>query len=530
MFGSVHYQWKGQTPYIVNGQEIQGKDAGAFNAFCINILGNWNGCGSCHPGMGARPGAILTQAELVNIDCLICHQVDYKRVRVGDTFVPDTALMTISMDQAVQTVDTPVKGNCLFCHARSGGNDGFKRGDLTLAHANTTDRTFDVHMATTGANLQCVDCHNWENHHVPGRGADLRPSDLPTVPLCTNCHADKATSTGHSSAEVNRHVNKLACQTCHIPIYAKDAADTTATEATEIHRTWQQSHYTGVRYEPVVTLANNVIPVYRFWNKTSSGYTIYDTIAISLDTGNYGISRPLGSINDPNRKLYPFKYKTAEQPILTTSHKLIALDTSVFFATGDPQQAIAAGLTNMGLPSTEPYNWITTDEFLLLDHEVMPAERVLTCNQCHGTTNQMDLPGLGYVLKGPQSTVCTQCHGRENMPDFFDLHNEHRSEGISYSSCHNFSRQTASPGTTSTPTSTPKIAPPAADVAQIYASSCASCHGANRTGGQGPSITQSALSNRSVSNLTSFISGHNTGRNLTSAQVAALTNWLKTTP
>ncbi len=109
--------------------------------------------------------------------------------------MPDTAVMTISMDQAVQTVHKPERTNCLFCHARSGGADGFKRGDLTLAHANTTDTTFDVHMAVTGANRQCVDCHNWENHHVPGRGADLRPSDLATVPLCTDCHAGKATAT-----------------------------------------------------------------------------------------------------------------------------------------------------------------------------------------------------------------------------------------------------------------------------------------------------------------------------------------------
>lgn len=442
MFGSVHYQWKGATPFILNGPEIQGKDAGSFNSFCINILGNWNSCGACHVGLGARPEATATTAQLSNIDCLICHQKDYKRIKVGDTFVPDTATMTISMDQAVQSVHIPVRTVCLPCHARSGGADAYKRGDLTLAHGNTTDRMFDIHMATTGANLQCINCHAWDKHHVSGRGADLRPSDLPTVPLCTNCHPTKATATGHSTAAINRHVNKVACQTCHIPIYAKNAADTAATEATETHRTWQQSHYTGERYEPIFTTANDLIPRYRFWSKSSSAYNLGDVASISPDTGNYASSRPEGSINDPASKLYPFKYKTAEQPFATGPQKLIALDTSVFFATGNPQQAVVAGLTNMGLPPTEPYAWVTTDEFLMLNHEVMPAERVLTCNECHETTTRINLPQLGYVLKGPEATVCTQCHGRENLPSFTSLHDKHRSEGINCSACHPFGRGT----------------------------------------------------------------------------------------
>jgi mono/diheme cytochrome c family protein len=528
MFGAVHYQWKGQTPFIVDGPDIQGKDAGAFNAFCINILGNWKGCGTCHPGLGARPETTLTQSQLANIDCLICHQKDYKRTIIGDTFVPDTANMTISIDQAVRTVHLPERTNCVFCHARSGGGDAFKRGDLTLAHASTTDVNFDIHMSTTGVDLQCVDCHNWENHHVPGRGADLRPSDLQTVPQCTDCHAGKATANGHSTPEVNRHVSKLACQTCHIPAYGKDAADTTANEATETHRTWVQSHFDGVRYEPIITLGNNIIPVYRFWDKTSSAYNMNDTAVVSPDTGNYAISRPNGSINDPDSKLYPFKYKTAEQPLTTASQKLIALDTSVFFATGDAQQAISAGLSNMGMSPAEPSSWVTTDEFLMLNHEVSPAGSALTCNQCHGTTTQINLSALGYVLKGPQSAVCSQCHEQENYAGFTSNHNKHRSEGVDCSSCHNFTRRQVTPTTTGTTTTT--TAPPATTtsqttaIAQVYANQCAGCHGANRQGGQGPALTTTALANLTLSQVQNRV--NHSGR-LTSALVPLMAEYLK---
>ena len=53
--GSSHYQWQGPTPYTVNGPEIQGKLETAFNSYCVSILGNWNACGSCHVGLGAKP-------------------------------------------------------------------------------------------------------------------------------------------------------------------------------------------------------------------------------------------------------------------------------------------------------------------------------------------------------------------------------------------------------------------------------------------------------------------------------------------
>ncbi len=606
MFGAVHYQWKGQTPFIVNGTDIQGKDAGAFNAFCINILGNWNGCGACHPGLGAKPEAIVSQAQLQNIDCLMCHQQEYKRVRSGAVYVPDTAAMTISMDQAVKSVHLPVRKNCLQCHARSGGADAFKRGDLTLAHGSTTDKTFDAHMATTGANLECRNCHVWENHHAPGRGADLRPSDLPYVPQCIDCHADKKTATGHATAAVNRHTDKVACQTCHIPVYAKDAADTVALERTEIHRTWQHSEFSGVRYEPIFTLANNVLPVYAFWNKNTISYNMNDTAVPSAKTGVYPITTLVGSINDSTSMLYPFKYKTAEQPMTTATQKLIALDTAVFFATGDAQKAIASGLTNMGLPATEPYTWVTTECYLMLNHEVMPASNALTCNQCHKNTAQIDLPGLGYVLKGPQATVCTQCHGQEKLPAFESVHNKHRSQGIDCASCHNFTRpQKAPPGATqvqmpSGPDVPSPLPPPngeqlyitncigchsnppptqwasgrttaqivnsintgpgnmpayfsilsptqVADIAmfiqglspplpppptsQIYATNCASCHGADRLGtALGPNVSQTALAKYTEVSLVAHIAGHQTGVGLLAEERNALAAYLKNTP
>ncbi len=161
--------------YTVNGPAMQGKLNTALNSYCISILGNWNACGTCHVGLGAKPEATATPSQLQNIDCLICHQKDYKRKK--DTtgfFVPDTANMAVTMDQAVQTVHKPVRANCVQCHAKGGGGDNNKRGDMALAHATTTDRNFDVHMSSTGANLTCQQCHTTEQS--PDRGPRLGSS------------------------------------------------------------------------------------------------------------------------------------------------------------------------------------------------------------------------------------------------------------------------------------------------------------------------------------------------------------------
>jgi len=439
---SVMYQWEGETPEMASGPARQGKISGAVNSYCINIAGNWNVCGNCHVGLGARPTAEATPEQLANIDCMMCHQEAYRRKKVDGAFVPDTDAMAISMDQAARTVHRPERYNCLQCHAKAGGGDAVKRGDLTMAQVSTSDRSFDVHMATTGGNMKCQQCHTFTNHRVAGRGSDLRPSDSADVPECSDCHAVMTTPDGHEGEYVERHIDRVACQTCHIPVYAKDAADSAATEATETHRTWLDSHSTAPPFHPAMLTANDLAPEYRFWNRTSRNYLLHEVATIDPATGRYPTSRPLGDIDDPSSKLYPFKYKTAEQPFAHDQGKLIALDTAVFFATGDAIAATEAGLVNMGLSSTEPYSWVETDTYQMLNHEVSESGVALTCTQCHGSTARMDLQGeLGYALKGPRNVVCYQCHGNKGDKSFTELHDKHvKDKRYDCSWCHDFSR------------------------------------------------------------------------------------------
>lgn len=452
VFGSSHYQWMGNAPYNVNNSSIQqGKLLNSINSYCVNILGNWDGidanwtgaCSNCHIGRGVQPSPTSSATQLDNIDCLVCHQDKYKRKKNATTglFEPDTAAMVITMDQAVQTVHKPTRAGCLSCHAKAGGGDAVKRGDLALANGTTGDSAYDVHMATTRGNLACQACHTVQNHRIAGSGSDLRVVDLNVQMKCSSCHTTKESPTGHVTAAVNTHVGRVACQTCHIPKYGRNAADTAATEATEVHRSWLSTASSAPPYHPAATKANNVTPRYAFWNGYSNIGLLHDTPAKDPATNAYPIARPIGGINDAASKLYPFKYKTSEAPFATNRGKLIAIDTSVFFATANSDAAVKQGLVNMGYASTEPYSWVTTDVYQLITHTVPTAASVLACTSCHENTTQMNLPALGYAKKADFSVICTQCHRQKSYRGLTANHDRHVTrQKFDCSWCHTFSR------------------------------------------------------------------------------------------
>ncbi len=443
VFGSVHYQWLGETPYMNNGPETQGKLDVGVNSYCINITGNWNGCGACHVGLGDRPETTQTYAQLENIDCMICHQQEYKRKKVDGKFIPDTDNMSITIVEAAQTVHKPTRATCTQCHAKGGGGDNLKRGDMAIAHASTADRNFDVHMATSGGDLSCQDCHSTSNHRIAGKGSDLRPTDLDVQMSCTDCHETKGEVNGHDNKDIGNHVARVACQTCHIATYARNAADTAASEMTEIHRDWRLPHVTASGpIHPTSTMAGDLVPKYSWWNGTSTSYLLFDTVTIDPITSHIPTSRPSGAVDDANAKLYPFKYKTASQPLATATQDLIALDTSVYFTTGDEVAATEAGLVNMDYSALASYEWVTTDTYQLITHEVSPSSAALSCSACHGSTQRMDLQSdLGYNLKGPESTVCRQCHGSEDNKGFTKVHEKHvEDKNYDCSWCHSFTR------------------------------------------------------------------------------------------
>jgi len=474
VWNSTHYKWLGEAPDMVNQPELlQGKLTNAVNSYCINIEGDWPVCGSCHVGRGVKPDGGITDTK-ANIDCLMCHNQDYalNRVRLPDgSMGPAAGTDQATLDSYVQNIAPPTRKACLKCHAYAGGGDGVKRGDLSAALGDNTDPHFDVHMNVTGADLQCQDCHVFSDHKTIGKGSDLRPTDdlLRGAELtCANstCHVGMDSGTGHASAgrrnEPDRHIDRVACQSCHIPEFAK--------WETEVHRDWRYHHdATGNLVDastcgvdgnppcpghPDVHKSANLAPSLLFWNRTSDNYLLHDPAILDTLTNAYPTSRPLGDVlaSDPlaGGKLTPFKYKTADAPMVTADNVMIALDTFEFLkGSGNVVTAIENGLVNMGYPANTDYSWIVSDTYQMINHGVNPASDVADCSYCHGNgvldvDNDSTLDVMGYRLKGPKVDVCNQCHdGSKKLPRTWDkMHNhvDKGSAGIGCNFCHSFER------------------------------------------------------------------------------------------
>lgn len=455
MADSTHYKWVGETPDMVNATgTLQGKLTNAVNSYCINILGDWKICGKCHVGRGLRPDD--TQAGIENIDCLMCHNADYamERTRLADGSMGPVSTDPAVLDGFVQNIAKPTRTNCLKCHANAGGGDAVKRGDLAMANIANADPNFDVHMNSAGADVQCRDCHTFKNHKTIGKGSDLRPTDdlaRGAELKCTNCHAsnphgsdyspNKKVSSPSNAYMRDRHANEgVACQTCHIPTYGK--------VATEMHRDWTRHHggepadgSTGPGH-PYTDKQADVVPEYKWWNRTSDNYLLGDDASLTFDAakGTYPTSRPLGGFQDG--KIYPFKYKTAYQPMVTADSNLLALDTLVYLGTtGDVNEAIASGLANQGYPTDEPVEWITTDTYQLINHGAETKENALGCSDCHSysgetTNSRMPFTELGYHTWPTKVKNCTLCHEQKSKP-WQDMHEKHAEEmGKNCIGCH----------------------------------------------------------------------------------------------
>jgi len=77
----------------------------------------------------------------------------------------------------------------------------------------------DVHMDAEGLNFSCQTCHTTENHDIAGSRFDWDVQGESNLQTCSTCHSDAP----HGDETMDAHTVKFACQTCHIPVYSKEA-------------------------------------------------------------------------------------------------------------------------------------------------------------------------------------------------------------------------------------------------------------------------------------------------------------------
>ncbi|ABM80066.1 cytochrome c3 family protein [Hyperthermus butylicus] len=391
--------WRGEVPINYIGKAVLKAPPPGYEKLEGKFIAS--GCSMCHGvSLGLPPEPEMTREQLENIDCLVCHSTIYRGGPIGVKqgfrilykdelgrwrYMPNP---NISIDTLAKSiVETPTKEACLACHAFSGGGPGFKRPNLDPSLMGNVDESIDVHLAR---GMNCVDCHHAEDHKFPTKSADTWFREDGEVPECTDCHGEKP----HMGLEgwiINRFHHRVACQTCHIPYIARNE-----TYPTDVARDWREAEFKpeAARYEPKITLESYVVPVYRWYNGTRKVY-VYPNPVEPDEEGRIIYVEPLGSRDDPNSKIYPFKLHIAVVPYDSIHKVPVPIKVGIVFATGNVEAAIKAGAAAAGLNWTGDY--VTLVRYMQVNHGVAPKEEALGCFSCHGPTiRRMPWPELGY--------------------------------------------------------------------------------------------------------------------------------------
>ncbi len=382
---TAHWQWLGGEVTVPGhaGRTRIGKK-NLLNNFCISISGNQASCTKCHAGYGWKD-ASFDFAQADNVDCLVCHERSGTYVK-GDAGLPAKG---VDLQAAAKSVGFPRRENCSVCHSYGGGGQGVKHGDLDSSLENPTGDD-DVHMGRLGFN--CVDCHRTEAHDVRGRAFSVSVEDEHGI-ACEDCHREPP----HGDARLNAHLDSVACQTCHIPTYARRLPTKQFwdwSKAGDATRPDDPHQYLKIKGEFVYD--HDVVPEYAWFNRSVDRYLLGDRMD---PAGVTDINRPRGDLHDRTAKIWPFKVHRAMQHY---DKKLDVLLPPVTGGEGgywhdfDWDKALRLGAKAAGIEYSGEYGWAKTAMYWPLSHMVAPKEKALRCDDCHGEKRRMDWKALGY--------------------------------------------------------------------------------------------------------------------------------------
>ena len=388
---TVHWTWTEMQEVPGKGTKDLGKK-NAINNFCIALPSNWPRCTSCHAGYGWKD-ASFDFSKPQNVDCLICHDTTgtYKKTPTG-AGAPDEK---VDLEKVAQSVGKTNRRSCGACHFFGGGGDHIKHGDLDSSLA-SPPRAIDVHMGTDGKDMTCSACHKTKEHNIPGQALSVSASGGVTLD-CADCHS----ATPHKNVAYNKHIERVACQTCHVPTFARMLPtkvwwdwSTAGREVKEAPKDqWGQVLYDKMKGD--FKWAKDVVPAYMWFNGTVERHLLGEKIDPAKLPVHHNY--PLGKKGEKNAKIWPFKVMKGKQPydadnnILSVPHLF-----GGYWKHWDWNQAMVDGMKAAGLPYSGKFGWVETDMYWKVTHMVVPKEMALKCNDCHGEKGRLDWKALGY--------------------------------------------------------------------------------------------------------------------------------------
>jgi len=403
-----HWTWEVDNPRT--GQKLGKKNV--INNFFGSVKSNIKGCATCHISFRWVDDK-FDFADEEQVDCLICHDTtgQYAFEKFHFNGVCDAChderpkkKMRDMADLAAiaQRVGRTNRASCGACHFNGGGGggDGAKHGDLDSSLLEPA-KSLDVHMDVQGRNFTCATCHRTGLHVV--RGSLYAPTPVDTKGVdgvggaratCQSCHGNAPMK----DARLNRHTGRIACQTCHIPRYARGGVPTltswdwsTAGKRDPLVERDAQGRATFVAHKGDLRWRQNLVPDY-VWFNGAINYTLPG------DTINHDAVVPinayLGNAGDPASRIFPVKVMRGRQPY-DTVHNTLAVahlvggGADAYWAGFNWDQALATGMKQADIAFSGKYGFVDTQMLWPLNHMVAPARDALSCDDCHAAGGRL---------------------------------------------------------------------------------------------------------------------------------------------
>jgi octaheme c-type cytochrome (tetrathionate reductase family) len=419
-----HWSWEFLNPE--NQQKLGKKNV--INNFCTAVPSNYKFCTACHVGYGWEDDKFDFASEQ-NVDCLVCHDTTgtykklpglaghpaYKEIE----FPPKSGRMVKPADlpKIAQNVGKTSRATCGACHFYGGGGDAVKHGDLDSS-MKSPNRYLDVHMDAKGLNFSCATCHATEGHNIPGSRytpvgkaddhAQMRGKENKSNPAsCQSCHTGAPHKTATRDADrLNSHTDKIACQTCHIPQFARGNIPTKMTwdwstagkltpEGKPINIKDSSGHDRYDSKKGDFSYDSHVVPEYVWLNGKVKFTLLGDPVATEGVTkiNEYG-----GSAGDGQSRIWPVKVFRGKQPYDLETKSLLVPHTATGYGEKDDtafwqnfkwEEALRTGAEAAGRAFGGKFGFVSTEMTWPITHMVAPKEDALTCTQCHSKSGRL---------------------------------------------------------------------------------------------------------------------------------------------
>ncbi len=332
-----------------------------------------------------------------------CGHPAYEEKKFGGT-----TYQTVDLGNIARNIKKSSRNTCGACHFFGGGGDGVKHGDLDSSMF-APDKSLDVHMDVKGLNYNCTVCHTARSHDIVGRKYSRAAPNTHRLALpedtglrigCENCHSSRPHK---NNQNLNDHTDTVACQTCHIPYFARGGI------ATQLDWDWSTAGKHTADGKAIVKKDSdgNVIyhtkkgtmawgtslePEYAWYRGVMTYIQQQDIIDPSTVVA---LNRPLGSYADRDARIYPFKVHQGKQPFDAESNRLVVpklfgkKGSGAYWAEYDWTKAANKGMEAYGAPFSGSIGFIETTFYSPLNHMIAPKEASLACGECHSRSGRL---------------------------------------------------------------------------------------------------------------------------------------------